>query len=143
MDINIQHENSDSIVLLGIIYASDNGKKQANLTQIIRACDFIEHVIITYDELKGGLVRLVNSNNIVEMQKLLFIPSDAMSQKYFEYSKLRKRSNARDDLEFVKKSINAKEWEGNVNLIEINKNFNFSGLDNDIYDSSCKEYLGD
>ncbi len=142
MDNKMQHENSDALVLLGIIYASDNEKNQASLTQIIRACDFIEHVIITYDELKGGLVRLVNSNNIVEMQKLLFTPSDFVSQKFYEYSKSRKRSNARDDLEFVKNLINAKEWEGNVNLIEINKNYNFSGLDYDIYDSSCKEYLG-
>ncbi|MFO7938783.1 MAG: hypothetical protein R6U66_03430 [Bacteroidales bacterium] len=138
----VQHENSDALVLLGIIYASDNGKKQATLTQIIRACDFIEHVIITYDELKGGLVRLVNDNNIVEMQKLLFIPSDTVSQKFFEYSKSKKRSNAREDLGFIKKLVNAKEWDRNVNLVEISKNYNFSGLDYDIYDSSCKEYLG-
>ena len=55
---------TDAWVLLALIYSSQS--RTADLTTVIASADFINHAILTYDELRNGLGRLEEAGLIRE-----------------------------------------------------------------------------
>jgi len=93
--------SSDTWVLLATIYGGR--EKGANLQAIISAADYINHAILTYEELDGGLARL-RSEGFIEEQDGIYYPTQAVLSAYDQTTKLRRSvSKEWDDLErFIK-----------------------------------------
>lgn len=77
--MHTQLQNSDAWVMLSVLYEHGYTGEAISLAQIIGACDFIEHAIITYDELTGALVRLTSQQYITEAGALRFLPTSSYS----------------------------------------------------------------
>lgn len=60
MDTN----SSDTWVLLAVLYAG--GEDGKTLREVINTADYINHAIPTYEELAGGLARLLAAGLVVE-----------------------------------------------------------------------------
>ena len=80
MDVKAsQYQRSDAWLLLSIIYASPvNG---ASLRDIISAGDYINHAIFTFDELSGGLQRLI-AGGLIREQNGAFAATDIIIKAY-------------------------------------------------------------
>jgi hypothetical protein len=134
-------ENSDALVLLSIIYASEFGSKNVDIGNIIASFDYIEHAIITYEELNGALCRLSENSYISEVKELEFLPSVIIINAFNKKKINNMRINFRNELEFIRELINAKEWDNNFNFIVENENYNFKGFENVKYELACKNYI--
>lgn len=134
-------ENSDAWLLLSIIYVYSDGNKPSEMGRIIGCCDFIEHAIITLDEIKGGLCRLIEKKNIKDLGNLLFLPSDEIISKFNDFKNSKSRKNIRDDLNYISKLINAKEWETNYDYIKANEKYSFNSLTLEKYNELVENYI--
>src|SRR6218665_1677625 len=135
-------ENSDALVLLSIIYASELGSKNVGIQIIIGAFDYIEHSIIRYEELNGALCRLNENLYISEVGKLEFLPSKMILDAFIKSKLISKNCHFRKELEFIKELINAKEWEKDFNYIAVNEKYKFEGFSKEKHQLACKNYLG-
>jgi hypothetical protein len=139
--MKIIHEYSDAWLLLGIIYASNYGKIDASLQMIIGCCDYIEHSIISYHELKGGFYRLIKNNYIKDIGDLSFKPSDDLLNKYNENIGNKKRTYVHKELEFITNLIGSKKNEQNYDFKKVNKRFRYKNLTEDKVEIAYKKYL--
>jgi len=133
-------EHSDAWLLLGILYASNYGKNYTDLQMIIGCCDYIEHAIITFEEMNGGLFRLIQNQHIHDNGKMEFIPTENIINKYKEYVGNKKRTYALKDLEFIINLINAKKWEPNFNFKKANESFKYKNLNPEMIMNAYKRY---
>lgn len=69
--------SSDTWVLLAAVYGG--AEKGADLDAIISAGDYINHAILSYEELDGGLARLQAANLIEERNGLYFLTPIVLS----------------------------------------------------------------
>lgn len=58
--------SSDAWLLLAILYSEGAAENGASLSSIISTADYINHAILTYDELRDGLLRLQANACIAE-----------------------------------------------------------------------------
>lgn len=134
-------ENSDAIVLLSILYASEFGKQPVSLGGIISSFDFIDHAIITYDELKGALCRLTKNNYITESNTLEFLPTKNIVDDFNKYKLLNKKMNFMLELDYIKELINAKDWVVGIDYVKVNEKYKYRGLTTEKYQITLNEYL--
>ncbi|MBP6660194.1 MAG: hypothetical protein KA174_05900 [Chitinophagales bacterium] len=135
-------ENSDAIVLLSILYASEFGIKKVNIQNLIANFDYIEHAIVNYEELSGALCRLNENLYIIEVEKLKFLPTDIILDNFNKFKIQNRNINIRKTLEFIRELINAKEWDSNFDYIKANEKYYYKGLDNEKYQLACNNYIG-
>lgn len=135
-------ENSDANILLTILQASESGKKNVTIGHIISGFDFMNHGIVTYDEMKGALSRLTTNNYISEPDDLQFLPSRSINDEFTSYKKKNKRLNFIAELEFIQNLIDAKEWSKDFDPVKANASFNYKGFTPEIYQGALRTYLG-
>ncbi|MFA5337352.1 MAG: hypothetical protein WC330_03365, partial [Candidatus Omnitrophota bacterium] len=108
---------ADAWLLLAIIYASQK-TRIASLTEIIAYGDFINHAIFTWQELQGGLFRLIKSGYIIESEN-----GYKVSSKIFDsYKKFAKKNGSIfKQLGFIQQELSSPEWSEDYNPLTANK----------------------
>jgi hypothetical protein len=61
--LDLSYAGSDAWLLLAILYC---GKAGGDLRSILATADYINHSVMTYEELSGGLARLKSAGHIEE-----------------------------------------------------------------------------
>lgn len=79
--------HTDAWILLAILYS--RSEKGADLRAIIAAADYINHAILTYEELRDGLVRLRAAGYIRE-QEGFYYPTQTTLSAYERTTKPRR-----------------------------------------------------
>ena len=69
--------NSDAWVLLAIVYNHKTGG--SDLQKIIATADGINHAVLTFEELGGGLTRLINAGLVVEQDHRYFVTAPVIA----------------------------------------------------------------
>jgi hypothetical protein len=122
---------SDAWLLLAILYAG--GAEAASLRAIIAAADFINHAILSYEELAGGLERLARAGAI-RRQGEDIRPSPAVRAYYEKVS--RPQGRVHKDLELISGYLRAGSPAGPADHRD------FAGLvDRAAFERAVEDYL--
>ena len=139
--MHTQLQNSDAWVMLSVLYEHGYTGEAVSLAQIIGACDFIEHAIITYDELTGALVRLTSQQYITEAGALRFLPTSSILNQFNNYRQTNKRFNVQRDLQFITHTIHAGKWHPGFDYKKMNAGFRYPGLSFKDYQCAYHSYV--
>ena len=98
-------EPSDSWLLLSIIYASKT--PPITITNIIAAADYINHCILSYEELASALKRLA-AGGLVKIIKSVPYPHEMLLTTY--YLNTKETTEVRKELAFIGGLLNNTDW---------------------------------
>jgi hypothetical protein len=130
----IQYQSSDAWLLLAIIYAGQ--KKPAALSDIIAAADAINHALITFPEMEGGLARLETGGYIID-QNSRFSPTE----KTMSYYRSKNRCHMMKAMEDLKTLLDTTPWDPSYKSGMANKGFSYPPLTPELFNQAEKEYL--
>lgn len=108
--MSIKYKWSDAWILLAIVYASI--EKEATLENVIKFADTIEHAILTFEELEGGLARLT-MGSFIEEKESYFYPTERVFSILDGVSKI--KSNMQDDLRQLEQFLKSSPWKPGYN----------------------------
>ena len=130
---NLQFYWFDAWILLSIIYGCAN-KKAIDLATIIEISDFIQHSILTLEELDEGLNRLINKGYVIKHENYYSISEEILSY-YKRNTKPQKR--VLKELENIEKFLNSKPYDLSYRPPTEFKNLVIEKKD---YEDAVKEY---
>lgn len=127
---------ADAWLLLAIIYASQK-TRIASLTEIIAYGDFINHAIFTWQELQGGLFRLIKSGYIIESEN-----GYKVSSKIFDsYKKFAKKNGSIfKQLGFIQQELSSPEWSEDYNPLTANKGVTYKKINKEVVEDAYQSY---
>ncbi len=132
----ISYSHSDSWVLLSIIYSgAQNG---AQLAEIIATGDFINHAILTFEELEGAFARL-SKGKFIRKKGIFFFPSDKTMRYWRENQKA--RNYVHKDWERINQFIHIKPWDNQAIPQKANEGFSYKGITREQYQQAIDRYL--
>lgn len=126
---------SDSWLLLAIIYASK--RNGADLPKIIAQGDFINHSIFTWQELQGGIFRLLNAGYIVENSQG-YKPTEKIMIAYKKF--LNKEHPVWKQLDFIRQQIDAPKWSEEYNPKLANERIIYSKINESSFKIAYEKY---
>lgn len=127
----------DAWVLLAILYAGR--ARAASLREIIAAADFINHAILTYEELAGGLARLSRAGTIRRQGETGFQPSPAV-RAYYEKN-TGPKGRVQQDLELISSYIGAGPWRAGKDPRNAAQENSVRYIDRDAFERAVASYL--
>ena len=132
----ISYSRSDSWVLLSIIYnGAQNG---AQLAEIIATGDFINHAILTFEELEGAFARL-SKGKYIRKNGNFFFPSDKTMRFWSKHQKA--RSYVSKDWERINQFLHVKSGEKQVIPQKASDGFSYKGITREQYQQAIDLYL--
>lgn len=134
MNQNIKYFFSDAWLFLSIILSTHNKKKvYAELTSIIASADFINHAIISFEEVRDGLNKLLKAKLIKEDNKRFCLAERGKEI----YLKINKKSNSHlDVVGAIDKFFNQKLLLDSNNSLKKKKN-----ITKEDYELALKNYI--
>jgi len=135
MEKKIAFKYADAWLLLSIIYA--NRKDRAILSNIIAYGDFINHAIFTWEELQGGLFRLINTGYVVEDSEG-YKPTDKTIVLYREFSI--KTKSPLKQLVFIREKLSSPEWSEDYNPSTANAGITYERINEKVVEAAYLEY---
>ena len=127
---------SDAWILLATIYVAR--EQPAALDEVIGAADYIQHAIVTFEEMEGALHRLTASGFLSYTDGKL-APSEKAAEFYASITRPRRSAHAEQkDLE---KFIGAQGWSG-ADPRRANQGAEFPELARSAFDAAVATYLG-
>ena len=127
---------SDAWILLATVYAA--GKESASLDEVIGAADYIQHAIVTFEEMEGALDRLTTGDFIVFSNGRLS-PSQKTLEYYESISKQKRR--VLDEQQNIEDFIGAQRWQPGDDPTQANKGASFPDLDRSEFDAAIQAYI--
>lgn len=127
----------DSWLLLAVIYASK--KEGADLSKIIAQGDYINHSIFTWQELQGGIFRLLCAGYITENSRV-YKPTEKTMILYNKISN--KTQSVLKQLDFIRQEIGAPKWSEKYNPKLTNKGVSYSKINERIFRIAYDKYKG-
>jgi hypothetical protein len=128
---------SDAWVLLATIYAARD--KPAPLEDVIAAADFIQHAIVTFEEMEGALDRLISSGYLLYSEGNLS-PSEKTLEFYRSITKPQRKVH--DEEKDLERFIGSQAWEPEYHPQSANVGVSFPALTRPAFDAAVKSYLG-
>ena len=129
---------SDAWLLVSIYHCSKS--QPANLSDIVAAADLINHAIITAEELRSGLTRLMQTDYIREGQTPLTF--QCASQALQMLDGLSQKSKTLYELwKEVENHLEVVRWVAGEPLPHAANCHPFPGLSDEVYEKSIQEYL--
>ena len=127
---------SDAWILLATLYVAR--KQPAAMDEVIGAADYIQHAIVTFEEMEGALHRLTASGYLRYADGKL-APSTKTAEFYASITRPRRSANAEQkDLE---KFIGAQGWSAG-DPRSANQGAEFPELTRSVFDAAVATYLG-
>ena len=126
---------ADAWLLLSIIYASK--QKAASLAEIIACGDFANHTIFTWEELQGGIFRLINFGYVIE-QGDKYKVSCNITNAYNKFAK--KNKSVFKQLTFIRQELKSPEWSEAYNPSKANKGISYDKINKEVVKSAYGEY---
>lgn len=128
--------NSDAWVLLAIVYNHKTGG--SDLQKIIATADGINHAVLTFEELGGGLTRLINAGLVVEQDHRYSVTAPVIAA----YTKTRSvRGPVQRDLEKMAHFLHAYRGQGQKTVGLLSEPPYI--ITEDSYERAIKSYLGE
>ena len=125
--------NSDAWVLLAIVYNHKAGG--SDLQKIIATADGINHAVLTFEELGGGLTRLINAGLVVEQDHRYFVTAPVIAAYAKTHSA---RGPVLRDLKKMVTFVHAYHGQGEK-TVEVAQPY----ITQDSYERAIKSYLGE
>jgi len=139
--IKVQNRNTiifkdgDSWVLLAVIYTKN--RKGADLSEIIASGDMINHAIFTWQELQGGLYRLLKGGYILESSDG-YRPSEKTLGLYGKI--LKKTTSVLKQMELLSKELNVDELLENYDPAQANQDIDYPPINERLVNAAYCEY---
>ena len=131
-----QYQWSDAWILLAIIYA---GKEEAaTLSEVVGAADYIQHAIVTFQELEGALARLTKNQLIIDNDGR-YSPSGKIITFYKSTTKPR-RPVLKEQGD-VQRFIGASSWSPTSSPQDANRGASYPPLTLALYEKAVQGYL--
>ncbi len=131
-----EYQWSDAWILLATVYSARG--QPAVLPEVIAAADYIQHAIVTYEEMEGALARLTAGGLIVDISGKL-APSQETINFYNTLGTARRPvlEEERD----IERFLNASSWNPSVKPNEANRGVSYPSLSQERYNEAVQEYL--
>ena len=128
---------SDAWLLLATIYAAQ--EKPASLEDVIAAADYIQHDIVTFEEMEGALGRLSSGGYLLYSQGKL---SPSEKTLAFYRSITRPRRKVHDEEKDLERFIGAAGWDRASCAQSAHVGVSFSALTRPAFEAAVESYLG-
>jgi hypothetical protein len=131
-----EYQRSDAWILLAIVYAGKDNA--ATLSGVIAAADYIQHAVVTFQELEGALARLTAGLYIIDRNGN-YAPSEKTLSFYRSVTKPRRPVlNEEDDMQNF---IGAPPWSPSCKPQDANRGVAYPALTSQLYETAVEEYL--
>ena len=127
---------SDAWLLLATIYAAR--EKPASLEYIIAAADFIQHAIVTFEEMEGALARLT-ANGFLHFSDGEFTPTEKTLTYYHSIAKPRRKVHVEE--KDIERFLGAQTWGADQKPQDANVGVSFQALTRASFDAAVNSYL--
>ena len=128
--------NSDAWVLLAIVYNHKAGG--SDLQKIIATADGINHAVLTFEELGGGLTRLINAGLVVEQDHRYLVTAPVLAAYAKTHST---RGPVQRDLKNMVKFLDA--YHGQEQQKILGSSSERPHITQDSYERAIKSYIGE
>jgi len=127
---------SDALILLAVIYAGR--EKPAALSDVIAAADYIQHAIVSYEEMEGALARLTAGGYIINDGGVL-TPSDKTITYFLSITKPRR--SVQKDKEDIEKFLGVVPPYSELESQSIKQTPSYPSLTRDLFNKAVEDYL--
>ena len=127
---------SDAWILLATVYMGK--QRPALLTDVIAAADYINHAVVTFEEMEGALARLTAGGFIVDRGDRL---SPSRKTMTFYRSVTTPRRPVLKEKEDLQKLLGASDWNPSVLPKDANRGVSYPSLTRGLFDQAVQECL--
>jgi hypothetical protein len=127
---------SDAWILLATVYMGR--KRPALLSDVIAVADYINHAIVTFEEMEGALARLTEGGFLVDRGGKL---SPSRKTMAFYRSVTTPRRPVLKEKEDLQKLLGASDWNPSVLPKDANRGVSYPSLTRELFDQAVQEYL--
>jgi len=134
--MNAGYQWSDAWILLATVYKGQ--KRPALLSDVIAVADYIQHAIVTFEEMEGGLARLTAGGFLVDRGGKL---SPSRRTMLFYRSVTRPHRPVLKEQEDIQKLLDASDWNPSVSPSDANRGASYPSLTRERFDQAVQDYL--
>jgi hypothetical protein len=134
--ILVQYQWSDAWILLATVYMGR--KRPALLSDVIAVADYINHDIVTFEEMEGALARLTAGGFLVDRGGRL---SPSRKTMAFYRSVTTPRRPVLTEMGDLQKLLGASDWNPSVGPKDGNRGVSYPSLTRERFDQAVQDYL--